>query len=157
MNKSQGQTDSLGKQHSVVLEAGGSGGYWSMNYQYLSKKTRHIYMTLGLSVVRLNNFNGNFDPSMILSTSAGVLLGPGHHKLDLGVSYSVLSEVMATESFEPKREYRLNGGMYVGYRYSDPERNWFLKVYYLLVWKELYTFPPQVENWGGVGVGYSFK
>ncbi len=153
-NTALGQADSSSAQQAVVLEGGGLGGYWSINYEraFFEKNRIRLFGSIGISVVHVSNFEGKFDPSFSVPVVAGMLYGGPRHKLELGLSNTFISTVTSDREFEARREMIHNGAMQIGYRYSNRARGMFYKINYAAVLVD-YTY---FVNWAGVGMGYAF-
>ena len=148
------QSDGLPKRHSLVLEAAGIGGFWSLSYELSKVADKRIlwpYVSAGLSVVRIRNYQQDFDPAFSVPVSVGALLGAGSSKFDFAISNTVISEVLASETLEIERRWQLNGAVHIGYRYWGNKRSIFLKIYYAAVFVDYDRF----TNWGGLGFGYT--
>lgn len=144
-NLSFGQEE-LNKRNSVFLEIAGSGGLGSINYEshFYKKGMTEFTWRLGFSIAPIDKNNGT---AIIFPVMINSLIGKKMHKLELGLGQGLTITtkgspfVLTTAS--------------IGYRYQPENKNWFYKVAYTPLISYLVDF--QVQQWGGISIGYTFK
>lgn len=144
-NLSFGQEE-LNKQKSVFLEIAGSGGLGSINYEshFYKKGMTEFTWRLGFSIAPIDKNNGT---AIIFPVMINSLIGKKMHKLELGLGQGLT----ITTKGSP---FALTTAS-IGYRYQSENKNWFYKVAYTPLISYLVDF--QVQQWGGISIGYTFK
>ncbi len=138
------QSDSV-KKHAVFIELLGSGGFGSINYenQFLTKPKFALTFRTGLSVAPIDKNNG---AGIVFPVMVNVLFGKGPHKLEFGLGQGIT--VTTRGSF-----FTLTTAV-AGYRFQRKDRPWFYRATYTPLISYLVDF--QVQQWGGLSIGYSF-
>lgn len=142
--------DSL--RHYIYAEFGGVGYYGSMNYEYSMYPSERIIISprIGLSAQRLNDYNGRFNPDIVLPI--GIHIRNNHRfSFDCGIGALVLSTVSAS-STEPSRATSVGGFASIGGRFNSTKG-----IMIRIAYTPLFTSVQSFVNWAGVSVGYSFK
>lgn len=140
-----GQSDSE-KKRSVFFELGGSGGLGSLNYEssFFRKEKTELLWRIGWSLAPIdkNNGVGIVFPVMIQS-----LWGERAHKMELGLGQGI--------TFTTRGRFFILTTAALGYRFQPGEKKWFFRATYTPLISYLFDF--QVQQWGGISFGYSFK
>ena len=142
---SYGQTDD-NKRKSVFLEIAGSGGLGSFNYEKLFFKKSNIELTwrAGLSFAPIDKNNGT---GIVFPLMINTLIGKNSHKLELGLGQGL---TITTKG----RFFPLTTAA-IGYRYQSESIKWFYRVTYTPLISYLFDF--QIQQWGGISIGYTFN
>ena len=138
----------------VYLEALGSGGYGSLNYEhiFLRKDMLSLHIRGGISTYRLRDFELKFNPDIIIPVSAGISYGKTHGvELGIGQAFSSVSEI-DLERFAPGRKNRLSALGILAYRVIFRKPSIMLRFAYTPIWE----FYKSWQHWGGVSFGYGF-
>lgn len=140
-----GQSASV-KRKSVFLEIAGSGGLGSINYEnhFFKKNNTDFTFRVGLSFAPIDKNNGT---GLVFPIMINSLIGKNAHKLELGLGQGI--------TITTKGSFFLLTTAAVGYRYQQETKNWFYRVTYTPIISYLYDF--QVQQWGGISVGYTFN
>lgn len=141
--------------HSIVLEAGGIGGYGSINYErafYLKEKHLLSYK-VGFSIFRFKDFERDLNPDLLFPISIQYNRKFNNHRSFLGVGQTVSSIVKASSDFSSKvRKTRLSLSYIIGYRFQRDNKPFFYQISYTPIFEQYKTF----QHWGGISFGYSF-
>ncbi len=140
-----GQTDSSGRK-SVYLEIAGSGGLGSINYErhFSKKKNTEFTWRVGLSLAPIDKNNGT---GVVCPIMVNSLIGKNSHKLELGLGQGI--------TITTKGSFFVLTTPAIGYRYQTETKRWFYRVTYTPLISYLVDF--QIQHWGGVSIGYTFK
>jgi hypothetical protein len=131
------------------LEAGGSGGFGSLNLDrlfYAKKNVRWSYRA-GASYSPGNNNQGSTPVILIFPTLINFIYGKKDHFAEAGAGQSLAL------SSNPAIFSRLT--LNAGYRFQRNEGGWFFRVSYTPLVSFIYDF--QWQHWGGIGIGYTLK
>ena len=148
------QNDSLQrKRNAVFVEAGGLGGFGSLNYERLFIFPLFKLGTrLGISTQGLKDFRNTINPSIILPISVSGLFGNIHHA-EIGIGQTFSNHVYAHhDDGQPYRKTALHTSFTLGYRYQKVSGGFLLKA----------AYTPLIENnsafrhWAGLSVGYAY-
>lgn len=138
----------------IYLEAGGVGGYGSVNYErniYQAYKSA-IGFRIGLSTYSLRDFTNRFNPDLVTPISINATYG-GTHKIEYGVGKTLSNIVQVDfDSFEPKRFYDCHTQLSIGYRYQKNEKGFLFR----LMYTPIVMFNKYYQHWGGISFGYAF-
>ena len=137
--------------HSVFAEIGGVGVYGSVNYERifpLSDKWK-LGARVGLSTLKFIDFNGKFNPDLILPLGISAIFGQTHCA-EVGI-INVLTGINEFED-DLERTWSSNGSALIGYRYNA-KRN---PLYYKCFYSPMLIRYEQIIHWGGLGIGYRF-
>lgn len=136
----------LNKRKSLFFELAGSGGVGSINYEklFLKKNNTEFTWRAGLSFAPIdkNNGTGIVFPLMIQS-----LIGKNSHKLELGLGQGI--------TITTKGHFFTLATGAIGYRYQSEKKKWFYRATYTPLISYLVDF--QIQQWGGISVGYTFN
>lgn len=137
------------KNQSLFLEVGGSGGLASINYEapFLAKFKSNFQRNtwrLGFSVAPIDKNNGT---GLVFPLMINSLVGRKAHLLELGLGQGIT--ITTRGSF-----FSLTTAA-VGYRYQPKKKPWFFRATYTPLISYILDF--QVQQWGGVSLGYTFK
>lgn len=140
-----GQTE-LRKRKSFYLEIAGSGGLGSFNYENLFYKKNNAEYTwrAGLSFAPIDKNNGT---SIVFPVMINSIIGKNSHKLELGLGQGI--------TITTKGSFFALTIASIGYRYQPETKNWFYRVTYTPLISYLLDF--QIQQWGGVSIGYTFN
>jgi len=140
-----GQSDSH-KRKSVFFEIAGSGGLGSFNYEKLFFKKGNIEFTwrAGLSFAPIDKNNGT---GIVFPLMINTLIGKNSHKLELGLGQGL--------TFTTKGRFFPLTTAAIGYRYQSESKKWFYRVTYTPLISYLFDF--QIQQWGGISIGYAFN
>lgn len=141
------------KKHTLFIEAGGYGGYGSINYEYLVKKIDHLKFSIrtGFSTYNLNDFTNSFNPDIIIPVGINAYYG-SKHNIDVGLGQTITSVIYADDkNYQPKRNYRLHTNLSIGYRYQG-KKGFLFKIGYAPIIEEQKTF----RHWASLAFGYTF-
>ena len=140
-----GQTE-FEKKKSIFLEIGGSGGLGSINFekQFFKKNNTDFTWRAGLSFAPIDKNNGT---GIVFPLMANAIIGKNAHKLELGLGQGITVTTRA--------KFFALTTVAVGYRYQAAAKPWFYRVTYTPLISYLVDF--QMQQWGGISIGYSFK
>lgn len=140
-----GQEKTLSK-NSIFLEVAGSGGLGSINFEqsFYKKKIIDLTWRAGLSIAPIDKNNGT---GIVFPLMINTLLGKTSHKAEIGLGQGITVTTRGSI-------FTLTTAV-LGYRYQSSEKPWFYRVGYTPLISYLVDF--QVQHWGGISVGYTFK
>jgi len=141
--------------HSIILDAGGIGGYGSLNYErtFFSKNDFFISYKAGFSFYRLKDFEREINPDLLFPLSLQYHRKFKSHQAVLGVGQTISSIVKASADFASKvRRSRLSLSGIIGYRYQKDNRPFSIQISYTPIFERYKTF----QHWGEISFGYSF-
>ncbi|MFK8008094.1 MAG: hypothetical protein AB8H03_17175 [Saprospiraceae bacterium] len=141
--------------HTIVLDAGGIGGYGSLNYErcFFSKKDFFISYRAGFSFYRFKDFERKINPDLLFPISIqGGLKYKSHHAI-LGFGQTISSLVQASRDFKSKiRNTSLSANFTIGYRFQKTGKPFSVQLSYTPLFEHYARF----RNWGSLSFGYSF-
>lgn len=139
------------KMNAVYGEIGGTGVYGSVGYErFFSINDNWTVCTrIGLSTLKFFDFNGKFNPDIILPISAGILYGK-RHQAEFSFTH-IITGIYEHES-DPSKTWDSNGALTLGYRFNMKKIPLFTKVFYSPMLIRYET----IVHWGGIGIGYKF-
>ncbi len=139
------QTDTP-KKKSFFLELAGSGGFGSVNFEKdVRIKKNIIYSSrIGFCFIPIDRNNGN---ALIFPYLFNARVGKNAHKLEVGIGQGV--------TLTTRGSFFVLGLAAIGYRFEPLEKKIFFKIGYTPLIS--YIFDRQIEHWGGIGIGYTFK
>ena len=138
----------------VFIEAGGSGGYGSINYEYLAKKINKLKLSvkIGLSSYHLNDYTNKFNPDIIIPIAINAYYG-SKHNIDFGLGQTITNVVYADNSdYQPKRTNNFNTNLSIGYRYQKEAGGIMFKIGYAPIIENNNMF----RHWFLLAFGYTF-
>ncbi len=149
-----GQHDTLApKQNSLYLEALGTGGLGSLNYER-SVWHKDLFTTsarMGISTIHVHDFTRRFNPDMLFPIGAVFCYGERFQaEASGGVAFTSIV-YPDPEDFTPARRGEIQGWLAIGGRYLNPRNGWLLRA----------TYTPIIEfgtwrHWGGASIGHTF-
>jgi hypothetical protein len=140
--------------NSIYLEAGGAGGYGSLNYENVCYRKKNILVALriGVGIYHLNDYTTTFNPDILIPLAINSCFGK-NHKLELGVGQTLATIVRARETdFKPKRVLNFHSNFSIGYRYQKKTSGLFFRCAYT----PIIEFNRYFRHWAGISIGYSF-
>jgi len=149
---SQSTTPSIPK-NTVYLEAGGTGGYGSLNYERLLpfKNNFHITARIGFSTIKIKDFNQKLNPDVLIPIGINAFYGL-NHKIQIGFGQVFANTVRANLQGETVRQTNLHTYFTIGYRYQKESSRFLFGINYTPILEFQETF----RHWGGLTIGYSF-
>ena len=153
INKTFSQVDSIAR-NQIYLEAGGSGGYGSLNYEYVTHKKNYLMFALrvGIGSYHFKDYKNNFNPDIILPLAIYAYYG-GNHKIDLGIGESFSNIVQHDNlDFTPRRISNFNTIFSIGYRYQKKTDG----IIFRCAYTPIIEYNNHFRNWFGLSFGYSF-
>jgi hypothetical protein len=142
------------RRNAIFLEAGGLGGYGSINYEKLILHKNLLMSTIrvGISTYHFVDFTNKFNPDIILPVTINVMYGE-HHKIELGIGNTFSSVVRAGfPTMEPKRTLEFNSLLSIGYRFQKNTGG----LIYRCAYTPILEFNDNIRHWLGISFGYSF-
>jgi hypothetical protein len=140
--------------NSIYLEAGGAGGYGSLNYERACYRKKNVLLALriGAGIYHLNDYTTTFNPDILIPLAINSCYGKSH-KLELGLGQTLATIVRAGETdFKPKRVLNFHSNFSIGYRYQKKTSGLFLRCAYT----PIIEFNRYFRHWAGISIGYSF-
>lgn len=143
--------DSL-KLNSVYIEAGGIGAYGSIGYERIIPMSTNwnFGARAAVSTLKLNDFNGNFNPDIILPLSFSFMYGKTH-MAELGFA-NTITGINEADGSSTVRYWSSNSALTVGYRFNAEKSPFYFKCYY----SPMMIRYERLIHWGGIGFGYKF-
>src|SRR5690554_1191337 len=138
----------------VHVEAGGIGGYGSLNYERVFPLPGLLSLSgrIGVSTIRLKDFTNNFNPDLLFPIAINGFYGKDH-KIHVGFGQLISNNVSANhDNGMPKRETKFHTHFAIGYRYQKDGGRLILGLTYtpMLEYQEKYRL------WGALTVGFAF-
>lgn len=150
----QGQSDVFPKQ-SIVLDAGGIGGYGSLNYErpFWAKQDFFLSYRVGFSMYRFRDYERKFNPDLLFPITLQVGWRFKSHQVVAGVGQTISSIVQASSDFQSKeRNNGLNANFIIGYRFQRIGKPFSVQIAYT----PLFEHYARWRQWGSLSFGYSF-
>tara|TARA_R100000951_G_C2622977_1_gene175122 strand:+ start:268 stop:795 length:528 start_codon:yes stop_codon:yes gene_type:complete len=140
-----GQTE-FKKKNSIYLELAGSGGFGSLNFEqsFFKKNMTELTWRAGLSFAPIDKNNGT---GIVFPIMINTLFGTSSHKAELGLGQGITITTRGSA-------FALTTAV-AGYRYAPANKNWFYRVSYTPLIS--YLVDVQIQHWGGISIGYTFK
>ena len=141
-------------QFAITLEAGGLGGYGSLNIERNldSLGKFGIIGRVGLSTYHLFDYQNRFNPDIIIPVSLHLGLGERHQFIGgIGASYCKLLEYHLAEK-QPAADHSIHFYALIGYR-IHPRRS---KLFYSISATPIISFNHPIRLWGSLAFGYAF-
>lgn len=151
--KSQLQANPVA-QNIVYLEAGGIGGYGSLNYERIIpiKAKLKIGLRIGVSTYNLTDYTADFNPDLILPIAVNLLYG-NNHKMIVGLGQTISNIIQANpENWEPERKTNFHANFTIGYRYQKAQGGIMISCSYT----PIIEFYNVYRHWAGLMIGYAF-
>ncbi len=143
------------QQNVLYLEAGGAGGYGSLNYEKLIDINKKIQVAAraGISSYRLLDYTNVFNPDIIMPIGVSMLYGKHKHRLEVGGGEAFVSMVQFDYMhWKPRRIVYTHVYSSVGYRYQKRQKGIVIRLFYV----RMLEFSKYVRHWGGCSIGYAF-
>lgn len=137
----------------IFIEAGGVGGYGSLNYERKAVRFGRFDLDLrvGLSTYHIKDFTNSFNPDITVPLVISALYGRNHH-IELGAGQVYSSCVYFDgESGKAERQLRSNHNVFIGYRYAKESGGFMYRITYSPLFTEDVRW-----DWAGVSIGYAF-
>ncbi len=142
------------RRNTVFIEAGGLGGYGTLNYEKLILQKYQLMYTIrvGISTYRLVDFTNNFNPDVILPVTFNAMYG-FDHKVEIGIGNSFSNIVHASfPDMKPTRNSEISTIFSFGYRYQNNSGG----MVYRIAYTPIFEFNKYYRHWIGISFGYSF-
>ena len=156
INTSISQTENKSyTKHYLALEAGGMGGYGSLNYilQTPLAQKWDAELRAGLSSYRLKDHYTSFNPNVIIPVGARLVYGKKHClSLGLGLIFTSTPTQLASDMVKA-RQNAFHNGFSVGYRVYSKSRKTHFYVEYSPILEETVRF----KQWMCLGFAWKFK
>lgn len=140
--------------YAATLEAGGLGGYGSLNIERnLDSLGKFVLIgRVGLSTYHLFDYQNRLNPDIIIPVSVHVGLGERNQVIGgIGASYSKLLEYHLAEK-QPAADHSIHFYALIGYR-IHPRRS---KLFYSISATPIISFNHPIRLWGSLAFGYAF-
>ena len=138
----------------IHVEAGGIGGYGSLNYERMIPLPGLFSMSgrVGFSTITLYDFNNSFNPDLLFPISVNGFFGR-NHKIHVGFGQLIANTIGANHNDgSPKRETNFHTNFAIGYRYQKPDGRLILGLSYT----PIIEFQKTYRHWGAITVGFAF-
>ena len=153
MENTNGQS-TTSPDHALILEAAGIGSYGSLSYEknLMKKNNIRFNASIGLSTLGIIDFDGKFNPDVIIPIKGMILLNWKKHHLVLGIG-QVFSSFPRVErpALDTQRKNTISGSTLLGYRWQNRAKRFFVQATYSPVWQQYKRF----RHWGGLSFGFS--
>lgn len=141
--------------HAVYAEAGGAGGYFSLNYERLLKPLKTNLLLLargGIGTLNRRDYNGKLNPDLLIPLGIHLIYGK-KHRIETGVGETITRIVRHSEALQrPKASAGFNTWLYLGYTYRANKPGFMIRIAYTPI-LELNRY---FRHWGGLSLGYTF-
>ncbi len=141
--------------NSIYLEAGGIGGFGSLNYERMVFIKNHFTFAarFGLSTYNIKDYTNKFNPDLVFPIVLNACYGK-NHKIECGIGETFTALVQADlEALKPKRTTNFHLNFNIGYRYQKNTGGIILRCGYT----PIITYHQYYRHWLGVSIGYAFK
>ncbi len=140
--------------NNVYLELLGSGLFSSINYEHTY--SNNFTMRFGVGWVFSNsvsNSGGHHSIAFFPLAMGNYLIDIyGNNYLEIGGGFLIAaSELTFSDTFNNPTNITIVPTFALGYRYSPKDGGVFFSIAF-----DLFTYPPQVMPWAGLGFGYKF-
>ncbi len=140
--------------NNIYLELLGNGILSSINYEHTY--SNNFTMRIGVGWVFSNsesNSGGHHSTAFFPLAMVNYLIDIyGNNYLEIGGGFLIAtSELTFSDSFNNPNNITFVPTFALGYRYSPKDGGFFFSLAF-----DLFTYPPQVMPWGGLGLGYKF-
>lgn len=136
----------------VYLEAGGFGGFGSLNYERLvfTKDYFQVGSRLGLGLNRFKDFRNKFNPD--ISIPIGVNFAYGTRiKGEIGIGTTYTNIVHAGPSLGVERSSEIHGNLLIGVRFQKRERGALFRLGYSPIFEKF----SKIRHWPYISFGWS--
>jgi hypothetical protein len=133
----------------VFTEIGGSAYWYSINYERQFTSNKNIR-------VGICYYNEIF----VVPVMLGKVYGHKNHHVEISGGLDLVYNTN-TDTFLPTPRYMLAATAFIGYRYQDARKPFFVKGGFTPIWTFYdstsdFSNPNPVFPWAGVGIGYRF-
>jgi hypothetical protein len=138
----------------VHLEAGGMGGYGSLNYERIFSLPGLFSASgrIGFSTIRIFDYTNRFNPDLLFPIAVNGFFGKVH-KLHLGFGQLIANTTRSNiTNGTPKRVTNLHTHFAIGYRYQKNDG----KLIFGISYTPMIEFQETYRNWGAMTIGYAF-
>jgi len=134
------------KDNSAIFELAGNGGLCSINFEknICKKKISEFNWRIGLSFAPIDKNNGI---GLVFPLMVNSLIGKNSHKLELGFGQGI--------TITTKGNFFALALANIGYRYQPSTSKLFYRITYTPLISYIFDF--QIQQWGGISIGYTFK
>lgn len=147
--------DSKSSSNLLYIEAGGAGGYWSLNFEKIvfQKNMFSLSPRIGVSSYRILDFAQQINPDVLIPFGIQAHFGK-NHKLSIGIgkTYSTIVRINRF-TFDTERKSSFSTNFSLGYRYFPvTKKGLFLGLHY----SPIVEFNKYYRNWYAFSFGYVF-
>jgi hypothetical protein len=139
----------------LYLEAGGAGGYWSLNFEKVlfQKSMFSISPRIGVSSYRILDYTQKINPDVLIPFGIQSHFGK-NHKISFGIGKTYSNIVRSNRfTFKTERKTSFSTNLSIGYRYFPvAKKGLFLGLYYT----PIVEFNRYYRNWYAFSFGYAF-
>ena len=140
----------------LYLEAGGAGGYWSLNFEKIvfQKKRFSLSPRVGISSYRFFDYSQKINPDFLIPFGVQSHFGKKNHKISFGLGITYANIVRANRfTFKTDRKSSFSTNLSVGYRYFPvAKKGLYLGIHY----SPILEFNKYYRNWYALSFGYAF-
>lgn len=136
--------------NALFLDAGGAGGYYSLNLQLAVKSSQDINLLArtGLTVNHLLDFERKLNPDFLINAGTHLTYGSKHRaELAAGI---LMGSFAVAEPNAKTRDWSISPFAELGYRLEPPDKRFIFRIYYSPYLKRFNN----LVHWGGIGFGY---
>lgn len=149
------QLDSVGvAKNALYVEAGGTGGYGSMNYEKLITSQNHLRIVgrIGVGTYNILDFQNRLNPDVLFPIGINGVYGKSH-SLEIGVGQTISTLVKVDQTdYLKRRKTSFHASFNIGYRYQPKKGGFLFRCSYTPI-IENYNY---YRHWGSVSFGYAF-
>ena len=139
--------------NNIYLELLGNGLFSSLNYEYTISNNFTMRFGVGFAFSNSESNSGGHHTTSFLPLAMGNYLIDfyGNNYFEIGGGFLIASSNLTfSNSFEPT-SLTVVPTFALGYRYSPKDGGFFFSLAF-----DIFTYPPQVMPWAGLGMGYKF-
>jgi hypothetical protein len=146
--------DERSAHNSLYLELGGSGILWSANYDRMFGE--HFSLRVGVEALEFEPVCDCKSFFFVVPVTASALVGPGAHKLELGLGATTFLGSTDNTGYKPPAIIFATG--IVGYRYAPKQSGFMFRASFTPVFGNFASrgFQSWAFPWAGLSVGYQF-
>ena len=138
----------------LYLEAGGYGGYGSLNYERIIrvKSKLKVGLRIGLSTYNLKDYTNKLNPDVIIPLGVSGFYG-SNHKVEFGIGQTITNFIRFNNStWKSERKTNLHTSFTIGYRFQTQNGRLIVGCRYT----PLIEYYKYFRHWGGVSIGFAF-
>jgi hypothetical protein len=135
----------------LFIEAGGPAEYGSFNYErIIVQKANFTFANrIGLSMNNFKDYNGNFNPTILIPFGGDFFYGKTHHlEVDLGANFSSVIENNINSKI---RDNYLSAFGFLGYRYKKDSGSLIFRAGY----NPILDHFKRLSHWGSLSIGFT--